>query len=69
MLHEILTNLGFVEKRNPNEFLYIFLHVQKCAGRTIITHALNQFGEKKVFHDGMFTAQLHVTHKTRVCPM
>ncbi len=42
----------------PEEQLYIFLHIQKCAGRTIILHAMNQFGEAGVFHDGRFTAEL-----------
>ena len=59
MFDSILKQIGMLEKIDPPEMLYIFLHIQKCAGRTIVTHALNQFGEKKVFHDGMFTAQLH----------
>lgn len=59
MLRNMLSTAGMIEKHQPEEFVYIFLHIQKCAGRTIMLHALNQFGEKKVFHDGLFTAQLY----------
>lgn len=37
MIHSILSNLGYIEKQAA-EYLYVFLHIPKCAGGTTSSH-------------------------------
>ncbi len=43
MLHSILSSLGYVEK-SADSFLYIFLHIPKCAGGTTSNHIQWKYG-------------------------
>jgi hypothetical protein len=48
MIGKLLSSIGFIEDMDTEDFIYIFLHVNKCAGTTICNHIEKQYARQEI---------------------